>query len=168
MNPNQRIVVAALTLSFAGGVAILNREGYTDEAVIPTKGDVPTVGFGSTDGVRMGDKTTPVRALNRAASELDTRYEAAVKRCVKVPLHQAEYDVYVSMSYNIGAAAFCGSSIAARANRQDYRGACEAILMWNKAGGYDCSTLIDGQPNKRCYGLWTDRLKDHARCMAVQ
>jgi lysozyme len=91
-----------------------------------------------------------------------------VKRCVHVPLHQAEFDVYVSMAYNIGAGAFCGSSIAARANASDYRGACDAILMWKRAGGYDCSTLIDGQPNKRCYGLWKDRVKDHSRCIAAQ
>lgn len=164
MNLQPRLIVAALSLSFAGGVAILNRESYTDTAIIPTKGDVPTVGFGSTEGVKMGDTTTPVRALNRAASELDTKYEAAVKRCVTVPLHQAEYDVYVSMAYNIGAGAFCGSSIVKRANAWDYAGACDAILMWNKAGGYDCST----PGNKRCAGLWTDRLRDHARCMAAQ
>lgn len=163
-----RIAIAALSLSAAGLVGIALREGYTDEAVIPTKGDVATIGFGSTEGVKLGDKTTPPRALLRAATELDTKYERAVKRCVRVPLHQAEYDVYVSMAYNIGTAGFCGSSIAARANAKDYRGACEAILLWKKAGGYDCSTLINGQPNKQCYGLWKDRLRDHAKCMSAQ
>lgn len=172
MANNPRIIVAALTLSFAGGVAILNREGYTDDAIIPTKGDVPTLGFGSTEGVKMGDKTTPVRALNRAASELDTKYEAAVKRCVLVPLYQAEYDVYVSMAYNIGARNFCTNpkvpgqvgSIPRHANAGDYAGACAAILGYKYAGGFDCST----PGNKRCAGLWKDRLRDHDRCMAAQ
>jgi lysozyme len=160
---NPRIIVASLSLSAAGLVGIALREGYSDEAIIPTKGDVPTIGFGSTSGVRMGDRTTPPRALARAASELDTKYEAAVKRCVHAPLHQAEYDVYVSMAYNIGTNAFCTSTIVKRANAQDYAGACEAILMWKKFGDVDCS-----KPNKVCGGLWSDRLRDHAKCMAAQ
>lgn len=164
MTNNLRVSIVALSLSAAGLVSIALREGYTDEAIIPTKGDVPTMGFGSTTGVKMGDRITPPRALARAASELDTVYEAAVKRCVKVPLHQAEYDVYVSMAYNIGVAGFCGSTIVKRANALDYAGACNAILMWNKAGGFDCS--IPG--NKQCAGLWKDRLHDHAKCEAAQ
>ena len=51
-----RIAVAALSLSAAGFVGILLSEGYTDTAIIPTKGDVPTLGFGSTfreDGSRV-------------------------------------------------------------------------------------------------------------------
>jgi lysozyme len=172
VSTKQRIVVAALTLSFAGGVAILQREGYTDQAVIPTQGDVPTVGFGSTEGVALGDTTTPVRALLRAASELDTKYERAVKRCVKVPLHQGEYDVYVSMAYNIGVTNFCTNpkrpgqegAIPRHANAGDYVGACNAILQYKFAAGFDCST----PGNRRCAGVWTDRLKDHARCMAAQ
>lgn len=163
MGINPRIVVAALTLSFAGGVAIMQREDYRGEAYIPTKGDVPTIGFGSTEGVQLGDKTTPVRALVRAASELDTKYERAVKRCVTAPLHQAEYDVYVSMAYNIGTAGFCGSTIVKRANAGDYAGACDAILLWKKYRGIDCS-----RPNKVCGGLWKDRQRDHARCMEAQ
>jgi lysozyme len=155
-----RTVVAALTLSAAGLVGIVTREGYTDDVIIPTKGDVPTLGFGTTTGVKLGDRTTPVRALQRAASDLDTIYEAAVKRCVKTALHQAEYDVYVSMAYNIGVNGFCGSTIVKRANEMNYVGACDAILMWKKAGGYDCST----PGNKVCSGLWKDRLKDHAKC----
>lgn len=164
MSIGKRIVVAALSLSAMGLVGIVTREGYTDHAIIPTRGDVPTYGFGTTTGVKMGDRTTPVRALQRAATDLDTVYEAAVKRCVTAPLHQREYDVYVSMAYNIGAAGFCGSSIAARANAGDYVGACNAILLWKRAGGFDCST----PGNTRCAGLWKDRLSDHARCMEAQ
>jgi lysozyme len=168
MNSRARITIAALSLSAAGLVGIAVREGYTDAAIIPTKGDVPTYGFGMTtrpDGtpVQLGDRTTPVRALMDTASKLDTMYEASVRRCVKVPLHQAEYDVYVSMAYNIGTSAFCGSSIVKRANAQDYTGACEAILMWKMYQGIDCS-----KPNKVCAGLWKDRLRDHGKCMAAQ
>ena len=45
---NVRITVAALSLSAAAFIGLVVHEGYTDRAVIPTKGDVPTIGFGST------------------------------------------------------------------------------------------------------------------------
>ncbi|MBD3814505.1 MAG: lysozyme, partial [Betaproteobacteria bacterium] len=45
-----RRTVAGLTLSAAALVGIVLHEGYTDRAVIPVKGDVPTIGFGTTTG----------------------------------------------------------------------------------------------------------------------
>jgi lysozyme len=161
MNP--RIAIASLSLSAAALVGLVVKEGYTDTAVIPIKGDVPTVGFGSTTGVKLGDKTTPVRALQRAVLEIDTVYESAVKRCSPVPMHQAEYDVYVDMAYNIGPGAFCGSTMARKLREGDYVGACNQILEWKKAAGYDCSK----PGNKRCGGLWERRLELHAQCLGA-
>ena len=57
IRPPQRRAVAALTLSAAALVGIVLHEGYTDRAVIPVKGDVPTIGFGTTSGVKIGDTT---------------------------------------------------------------------------------------------------------------
>ena len=162
-----RLTIASLAFSAGAFVTILTREGYTDGVIIPTKGDVPTIGFGTTGGVKAGDRTTPVKAAQRAL--LDVRaYEGAVKSCVRAPLTQVEYDVYVDLTYNIGAGAFCSSSIVKRLNVGDYRGACDAILLYKYAAKYDCSTLIEGKPNKRCYGLWDDRQRSHAQCVAAQ
>lgn len=158
-----RMTIGGLSLSALAFVAILTRESYTETAIIPTKGDVPTVGFGTTGGVKMGDKTTPVKAVQRAMADAN-QFEGALKRCVGVPLHQAEYDLYVDLSYNIGSSAFCSSTIVKRLNNQDYSGACDAILLFKYAAGYDCST----PGNKRCAGLWTDRLRVHALCKAAQ
>ena len=44
------ITLAALTLSAAGLVAVVSSEGYSDHAIIPIPGDVPTIGFGTTGG----------------------------------------------------------------------------------------------------------------------
>ncbi len=157
-----RIPIAALALSAAGFVGILERESYTDTAIIPTKGDVPTIGFGTTAGVRMGDTTTPVKAAVRALQDAH-RYEGAIKQCVRVPLHQAEYDLYTHHAYNIGPTAFCNSTLVKRLNQQDYAGACAQILEWKMFRGIDCS-----KPNRVCGGIWTDRLKTHAKCMEAQ
>lgn len=158
-----RIAIAALSLSAAAFVGIVTREGYTTQAVIPTKGDVPTVGFGTTGGVKMGDTTTPVKAVQRAMSDV-TKFEGAMKRCVTASLHQAEYDAYLDLSYNIGSYNFCRSSIPTKLNAGQYAAACDTILEFKYAAGFDCST----PGNKRCAGVWTDRKRTHAMCAAVQ
>lgn len=106
-------------------------EGYTDRAVIPIPGDVPTIGFGTTEGVKMGDRITPPVALGRALSDA-SKFEGAIKRCVTVPLHQYEYDAYFDLAYNIGGAAFCGSTLVKKLNAGDYAGACAEISRWVK------------------------------------
>ena len=138
-NNKLRVGVAALTLSAAGMLSITSSEGFSEKAIIPTKGDVPTYGYGSTrktDGspVRMGVSITRKQAaelVNRDASQ----FSAAIKRCVKVPLTQGEFDAYVSLTYNIGAGAFCKSTLVKRLNAGDYAGACAEIKRWDKMGG---------------------------------
>ena len=88
-----RQIVAVMSLSAAGLIGLVVRESYTDKATVPTQGDRPTVGFGSTfheDGtpVQMGDTTTPVRALIKAHAHI-TKDEAAFRASLPgVALHQ--------------------------------------------------------------------------------
>jgi lysozyme len=154
------MAVAALSLSAAGFVGILVNEGYTDHAIIPVKGDVPTVGFGTTQGVQMGDRTTPVQAVQRALKDA-ADYERTIKRCVSVPLTQGEYDLWVDFAYNVGPTAFCASQAVRLLNQERYREACDQILRWRFVKGYDCST----PGNRQCYGLWTRRLEQHEQCV---
>lgn len=129
-----RSAVAAFVLSAAGLVHIAIGEGFRDTAYIPVPGDVPTIGFGTTEGVKLGDKITPPKALERSLADI-SKFEGAIKQCVKVPLYQREFDAYTSLAYNIGSGAFCKSTLVKRLNVGDYVGACEAILMWNKFKG---------------------------------
>lgn len=168
MSTGQRLAVSLLMVSAVALVGRAVQEGYTDGAVIPVKGDVPTVGFGMThrpDGspVQMGDKTNPVEALQRTLAHIQ-RDEQGLKRCVTAPLYQAEYDLMLDFSYQYGVAALCKSSIVAKANAGDYAGSCEAYLRYRFAGGYDCST----PGNRRCSGVWKDSQRRHRLCLAAQ
>ena len=147
-----RTQVAALSLSAAALVGLALHEGYRENAYIPVPGDVPTIGFGTTEDVELGDKTTPERALVRLLKDAN-KFELSVQSCVKVPLHQYEYDAYVSLTYNIGPRAFCGSTLVKRLNQSDYSGACLEILKWDKFKG------------KPLPGLTKRRQEEYLKCI---
>jgi len=115
-------------------------ESYNSTAYIPVKGDVPTIGFGTTKGVKLGDRTTPQNALKRALTDIN-QFEGALKQCVKVPLTQGEYDAYISLSYNIGSFAFCNSTLVKRLNAGRYEDACNEILQWDRFKGQKLAGL---------------------------
>jgi lysozyme len=150
-----RSAVAALALSAAAFVGLLQHEGFRDTAYHATADEkargINTIGFGTTDGVKQGDKITVERALGRALTD-GAKFEGAIKRCVKVPLHQHEYDAYVSLAYNIGEGAFCGSTLVRKLNAGDYAGACAEISRWDKQSG------------KVLPGLTKRRADDRAKC----
>lgn len=164
-----RVIASALTLSALAFVGLLTDEGYTDTAVIPTKNDRPTVGFGSTyrdNGapVKMGDTITPVRAVQRASAHISSE-EAKFRATISnVALYQAEYDTYVDWSYQFGIGAWSKSSMRRHLIEGNYRAACDALLLYKRSGGYDCS--IPG--NKVCAGVWTRQLARHKKCMEAQ
>lgn len=51
----------------------------------------------------------------------------------------------VSLTYNIGAANYRRSTVARRFDAGNWRGACDAFLMWNRAGG----RVVKGLDNRR-------------------
>lgn len=148
-----RIAIVALSLSAVAFGGLVAWEGYSDRAYIPVPGDVATIGFGTTEGVKSGDTITPPKAVARALQDV-ARYEGAVKQCVNVPLHQYEYDAFISLSYNIGPGAFCGSTLVRKLNAGDYSGACREILRWDKFKGRTLRglTLRRQQEYQRCIG----------------
>ena len=128
-----RIAAYSIAISAACLVGIATHEGYRSEAYKDTVG-IPTVGFGETAGVKMGDKTTPERALVQLLESTE-KHADAIRQCIKVPLYQHEFDAYVSLAYNIGAGNFCRSTLVKKLNAKDYAGACEEIKRFNRAGG---------------------------------
>ena len=168
MSIKQRIIISALSLSAAAFVGIVTHESYTTAAVIPTKNDRPTVGFGSTfrdDGspVQMGDTIKPVQAVVRAASHI-AKSETNLKRCVTGNLYQAEYDILVDFAYQYGEAATCKSSVVRNINAGNYTQACHGYTLYRFSGGFDCS--IPG--NKVCSGVWKRNLERQTKCLTAQ
>ncbi|MGR4041521.1 glycoside hydrolase family protein [Pseudomonas sp. 910_21] len=169
----QRIAVGLLSMSAAGFGAWKASEGFTDHAVIPTKGDVPTLGYGSTrweDGtpVRMGDTITRPRAeilARNLNSQAEKEFAASLPG---VRLHQEEFDIYLDFVGQYGGGTWRKGSPRRYLLEGNYVGACEALLLYRFAAGYDCSTKINGKPNNRCWGVWQRQLERNAKCKAAQ
>lgn len=164
-----RVWVGALTLSLAAFVGMAGKEGWTENAVIPTKNDRPTMGYGSTfkeDGspVKMGDKITPQRSLILAQLHISKEEKLFRASIPNVALHQAEYDIYMDWIYQYGTGAWRSSSMRRELVAGDYKAACGALLEYKKSGGFDCS--IPG--NRICAGVWTRQLKRHKACLEAQ
>ncbi|MEP7371111.1 MAG: glycoside hydrolase family protein [Nitrosospira sp.] len=137
-----RSAIAVMVLAASTLVGIAVHEDYKNEAYIPAPGDVPTIGFGTTAGVRMGDKTTPTRSLVRLLEEVEGVYAAGVKKCVTAPLYQHEYEAYVSLAYNIGVAGFCRKALPGKPpnlidliNAGEYAEACKRIEAFKYGPG---------------------------------
>jgi lysozyme len=163
-----RTTIAALALSASTLVGLAVHEGYREAAYIPVAGDRPTLGFGDAQGVKLGDRTDPVRALIRLNAQAEV-FQREMRACIgDVPLYQHEWDAYVSLTFNIGAGkegvadGFCWrrlgghSTIVRRLKAGDYGGACNAILAWDKFRG------------KPLAGLTKRRKHEHAQCMGAQ
>lgn len=146
--------LATISLSATALVALLLHEGYRENAYLPVAGDVPTIGFGTTSGVKLGDRTTPEKALSVAMRDVE-RFEGAIKSCVTVPLHQYEYDAYTSLAYNIGSNAFCRSTLVRLLNQEKYTEACNQILRWDRFQGKPLAGLTKRrqEEHKKCLGL---------------
>lgn len=123
-------VVGALAVGFVGG-----KEGVSTKAYKDIVG-VPTICFGETRGVKMGDTATMEECKVMLGDAL-VEFEGNMRACLKNPdmIPDKPYVAFLSLSYNIGSRAFCGSTVARRANAGDLKGACNAIPAWNRAGG---------------------------------
>lgn len=146
----KRSAIAALTVSAGLLVSVTVYEGYSDIPYLDSVG-VLTQGFGRTENV--GGRTTPQRELILLMKDLDGR-KAALALCIHVPLYQHELDAFLSLAYNIGNRAFCGSTLVKKLNAGDYAGACREILRWNQAGGRELAGLTKRRQAeyKQCMG----------------
>jgi lysozyme len=151
-NANKWLAGAAASAALLAGVAQWEGTRYVPyEDVV----GVWTVcqGYAQPDVVR-GRTYTPAECRDMTEKQL-AAHGAAVLRCVNVPLARYEYDAYVLFAYNVGGAAFCGSSLLKRLNQGDHVGACNGLLAWNMAGGKRVQGLANRREYERrmCLGL---------------
>lgn len=170
MNIKQRAAVTVLTLSATAFASWQAHESFRPDPYIPTKGDVPTIGYGSTryeDGTRVKITDPPIskeRAgeLARSLLSLDEQMFRASVHSVK--LYQHEYDAYVDFIGQYGIGNWYKSSMRRQLMAGDYQSACNALLLWRRQGWRDCSLPENWGP-QGCGGVWKRQIERHRLCL---
>ncbi|MER8967730.1 lysozyme [Mesorhizobium sp. M0808] len=140
--------LAASVIAMVSGFEGLRTYAYRDPV------GIPTICFGETRGVKMGDHATPAECKDMLAVRL-VEFETGMTRCLKNPaaLPDQPYAAFLSFTYNVGVGAFCSSTLARKVNAGDVRGGCMELLKWDKAAGI------------RLPGLTKRRLAENALCL---
>lgn len=109
---------------------------------------VPTIYAGCTSGVKIGMVITKDEGEAMYAREI-ARFVDAVTQFVTVAINQNEFDALVSFAYNVGIAAFKGSTLLKKLNTGDRKGAIAEFAKWNKATVKGKKVALAGLTSRR-------------------
>lgn len=109
---------------------------------------VPTIGWGETDGVRMGDTCTREQADRWLLEDVTDRTKAVRAMCTRDPSAN-ELGALVSLAYNIGVEALRKSTALRQHNAGDHLAASRAICLWDKARVGGVLTTLPGLTARR-------------------
>lgn len=127
--------ISDLHLSKQGRDVLAEREGMELTAYQDSVG-VWTIGLGHTSAagppeVIEGMTITESEAWFIFGVDSQSFREDCIGMII-VPLYQYEFDAIASFVYNIGSTQFSTSTFLERLNQEDYAGAAEAMLWWDK------------------------------------
>lgn len=134
--------VMALAVALVGGWEGLRTAAYLDPV------GIPTICFGETRGVQMGDTATVAECKTMLGNRL-IEFSAGLDRCLTAPVPDKSYVAFVSWTYNVGVGAACKSTLVRKANAGDLLGACNELPRWNKAGGIVWPGLVNRRAAER-------------------
>lgn len=91
--------------------------------------NVPTIGWGHTEGVRLGDIITVTEAETLLKQDLE-EVGKDVDGLVQVSLTENQFAALVSLTFNVGTAAFTQSTLRGLLNIGNYQGAANQFDRW--------------------------------------
>lgn len=138
-------------VAMVGGFEGLQLKAYRDMV------GIWTICYGETRNVVAGMVATKPECDAKLQASLIT-HEQGMRRCLTYPdaMRIEPYIAFVSLTYNIGVAAFCKSTLARKANDNDMAGACDEILRWDKTTIAGVSVTVRGLTRRRA--------EEHALC----
>lgn len=115
-------------------------EGCELKAYVCPSG-IPTIGYGQTEGVRMGMQITKEEAERMLSSDLKFR-STQLFRLLKVPVTDNQFSALLSFVYNVGLGAFEQSTLLKLLNRSEYNLAAEQFNVWVRGNGQILPGLV--------------------------
>ncbi len=107
-------------------------------------GGVPTIGWGHTKNVALGQTITEAQAEQFLSDDLAPT-ELTLNTNITVPVNQNQFDGMCSLAFNIGNNAFASSTLLKKLNAGDTQGAADEFPRWC----YDNGKVIQGLVNRR-------------------
>ena len=145
--PDSKISLAPTMQNAAYMNLIKDTEGFMDEAYLDSAG-VPTIGYGFTKGVKMGDTMDKETADKRLVQEMavaDKDYNSLVD----ADLNPNQQAAVKSLLYNIGGPQFANSKARAALNSGDFEAFQKEAAEFRMANG----KVIPGLENRRAKEL---------------
>lgn len=128
-------------------------EGYKS-APYRDSANIPTIGYGTIQYVNGRSVTMQDPPITKEYAEQCLIYEMTLKASAiaahltkPASVHQAA--AMLSLAYNIGVAAFLGSSVLKNFNAGKIKAAADAFLLWDKAHKDGKLVVVQGLLNRR-------------------
>ena len=90
---------------------------------------IPTIGYGHTTGVKLGDIITQADADRYLLQDIK-RFEQVVSALVKVPINENQFSALVSFAFNVGVSNLKSSTLLKKLNLRDYKGCSNEFDRW--------------------------------------
>jgi lysozyme len=132
--------VAAASVIAAATVLIAQWEGLRLVAY-DDGGGVWTICYGHTKGVKRGDVATKQQCLDWLQEDI-AEHSAGMRQCATVPYKENEEIAHLSLVFNIGVSAYCGSSALRKHNAGEPDAGCDLMKLWIKDNGKTIPGLV--------------------------
>lgn len=109
-----------------------------------------TICYGETKGVGPGQRHTAEECLAMLQKEVASYY-SGVAACMANPavVPVGVQASLTELAYNVGVGAVCKSTMMRKVNAGDYRGACDELAKWVKAGGRTWKGLVNRRADSK-------------------
>ena len=149
-----KVKIIGSGLAFAVMV-IAGWEGLRTAAYLDPVG-IPTICYGHTDGVRLGDTATKEKCRAQLKAEVLVYWEG-VDRLIDAPLKPREQAAFTSFAYNLGLGTLDASQIPELMNAGDNEAACLEMMKYIKGD----------RPKRYIEGLFNRRMAEVKICLGV-
>jgi len=148
-----------MQFSLQGLKLLKQSEGFRSHVYLDANG-FPTIGYGHRI---VQPQSFPEGIDEQQATEIllnDIREaEQAVRRLVRVPLAQGQFDALVDFCFNLGQKRLAASTLLADLNSGRYDAAAEQLLLWDHAGKRELAGLKARREAE--FHLWHSPVHDH-------
>ena len=170
LTPARKAALVLAAIAGAGSVltALASDEGKRNTTYIDSVG-VATNCYGHTgEDVVLGETKTDAECLVLLKQDA-YNHGLGIATCMQREPPLESFRAFMRLGYNIGTYNFCKSTVVRRLNEDDLKGACDAMLMWNRGKARnparDCIGPVDKSGRCAMRGLDNRRHSEREQCL---